>query len=259
EGNDFGSRNVSYLDPPRIALINGEGVSPTAFGELWHYFEQDLAYPIEVLNTEYFSSVDLTVYDKLILPTGNYRRYADELFGFLDVGGSVIALEQAITFATSYGEKEESPTRLGRELARREAQEEAEEEKEVVQLDRYAYDSRERERLKSRVVGSIFEVSIDTSHPLGYGMSERSFLLKRNSRIYPFLPEGAWNVGTFEGDAHRSGFTGSVLRKDLQNTLAFGQESFGEGTLIYFVDSPIIRQFWYSGKMLLGNAVFFGE
>ncbi|MEM6634067.1 MAG: M14 family zinc carboxypeptidase, partial [Bacteroidota bacterium] len=47
EGNDFGSRNVSYLDPPRIALINGEGVSPTAFGELWHYFEQDLAYPIE--------------------------------------------------------------------------------------------------------------------------------------------------------------------------------------------------------------------
>ena len=258
EGIDFGSRNVSYLNPPRIALINGEGVSATAFGELWHYFEQDLSYPIEVVNTQYLGTVDLTVYDKIILPAGNYYKFSDDLISFVEVGGTVCAMERAISFATRFSE-EEILTKLGEELLRKEEQKEAEGEIELGQLDRYAYDSRERERLKNRVVGSIFEVSIDTSHPLGYGMTDRAFLLKRNSTVYPFLPKGEWNVGTFEGDAHRSGFTGSKLRKELQNTLAFGQESLGEGNIIYFVDSPIIRQFWYSGKMLLGNAVFFGE
>ena len=259
EGNDFGSSDVAYLNPPRIALINGEGVSATAFGELWHYFEQDLSYPIEVLNTQYLHSVDLTVYDKIILPAGSYYEFADELLGFIEVGGTVLAFERAISFATGSQEEDKFPTRLGEELSRREEQKEAEGEIELGNIDRFAYNSRERERLKNRVVGSIFEVQIDTSHPLGYGMTNRAFILKRNSTVYPFLPRGAWNVGTFEGDAHRSGFTGSKLRKELQNTLAFGQESVGAGNIIYFVDSPIIRQFWYSGKMLLGNAVFFGE
>ena len=52
-------------------------------------------------------------------------------------------------------------------------------------------------------------------------------------------------------------FTGSKLKKQLHNSLAFGTERLEKGHIIYFADSPVFRGFWHSGKLLLGNAVFF--
>ena len=257
EGNDFGSRNVAYISKPRIALINGEGVSPTAFGELWHYFERDLGYPVEVLNTQYLSRINLSDYDQVILAAGSYNRFERQFSQYLQEGGKVIAMERAISLFT-YSDPDTTPlTLMGEALLDKAAREEEAEENMGMDHDHFPYDLRTRERLKRRVVGSIFEVTVDTSHPLGFGMTPKTFLLKRNSTVYPYLPRGGWNVGTFVGDAHRSGFTGSELREELKNSFAFGVEPIGDGKLIYFVDSPIIRQFWYSGKLLLGNAVFF--
>ncbi len=258
EGNDFGSRNVSFLRRPRIALINGDGVSPTAFGELWHYFEQDISYPVEVIHTQYLPQVDLSEYDRVILPSGSYTKFEKQLYSYLESGGKILAMERAISLFTHVNPDEGPRTKLGEALAKlnRKENEEARENP-GVDRDHFPYDQRIRERLKRRVVGSIFEVTVDATHPMGYGIQGSTFLLKRNSTTYPFLAKNGWNVGVFQGDAHRSGFTGSELRKDLENTLAFGVEPIEKGSLTYFVDSPIIRQFWYSGKLLLGNAVFF--
>ena len=37
----------------------------------------------------------------------------------------------------------------------------------------------------------------------------------------------------------------------------FGKEKFGNGSLVYLVDNMLFRGFWYSGKQVFSNAVFF--
>jgi hypothetical protein len=63
-------------------------------------------------------------------------------------------------------------------------------------------------------------------------------------------------VGALRPGSHRSGFVGANIREKLDDTLVFGVQNMGRGQMIYMVDTPIFRQFWYNGKMLLGNAVF---
>jgi hypothetical protein len=42
----------------------------------------------------------------------------------------------------------------------------------------------------------------------------------------------------------------------MAQSLAIGLENQGRGEIIYFVDNPIFRGFWESGKLVLSNAVF---
>jgi hypothetical protein len=53
------------------------------------------------------------------------------------------------------------------------------------------------------------------------------------------------------------GFVGSQLKPQIPNSLAFGVENMGKGKIIYMPDSPIFRGFWYSGLLVMRNAVFF--
>ena len=50
--------------------------------------------------------------------------------------------------------------------------------------------------------------------------------------------------------------TGHEAQQRIANTLVFGVEPMGAGAIIYFVDNPLFRGFWYGGKLLFGNAVF---
>jgi len=45
--------------------------------------------------------------------------------------------------------------------------------------------------------------------------------------------------------------------KKLDNTLVFGEERMGSGSLIYFVDNVMFRSFWENGKLFLVNSIFF--
>jgi len=247
-GIDFGSSSASYLKAPNVAIIGGDGVSPTAFGEVWFYFEEEIDYPVTVIDTDYFNQVDdLRAYDVVILPSGRYGGMRSTLLDYVRSGGKLIAIERALeTFARG------NHTLLGKMTAQTSN---GEQDSFIANLTPYA--SRARERLTSGVEGSIFEVKLDATHPLAYGQDGHFFLMKRNNHVYQLLPEGGWNVGIFTEGGHVSGFVGHKLKAKLPNTLSIGLEEKGRGQLIYFSDSPIIRSFWNSGKLLLGNAIFF--
>jgi len=99
-GKDFGSGDVSFLKAPKIALIGGEQTSSLSFGETWHYFEQELKYPVTVIGTDYFKSISLEKYDVLIIPPGNYRIFDEEqlskLGDWVSKGGRLIITAQAL-------------------------------------------------------------------------------------------------------------------------------------------------------------------
>ncbi len=97
---------------------------------------------------------------------------------------------------------------------------------------------------------------MDNSHPLGFGFPGHYFTLKRSSAHYAYLKEG-WNVGVIRSSGDKvSGFAGHKALEKMDRSLVFGVENLGSGEVVYLVDNPLFRAFWYSGKLLFGNAVF---
>ena len=256
-GADFGSGNVRYLKMPKVAVMSGEGVSPYGFGEVWHYFEQQIGYPVTVLNTSYFANVPLHEFDVLILPTGNYNKVLDEktleqVKSWVRGGGKLIAMESAAGFLA--GKKDFS-------LKKKDAKEEEDKDKKDKKdkEDPYAklrtYADREREALREEVQGSVFRVDLDKTHPLAFGYNDTYFALVRSADTFQFMEDG-WNVGVLKKNNYATGFVGTDIRKKLQDALILGTQSMGRGQVVYLADNPLFRGFWQSGKLLFGNAVF---
>ena len=244
-GADFGSPYVRTIHPLRIAMASGEGTSSLGVGEIWHYFENELDYPITQINVRDLARADLRRYDVLILPSGNsYSSLLQKdgtLRAWIRQGGKLIVLENAVSQLASadWGLSEKK----------------TEDEKKADSLLLKRYEDRERDYLRESNPGSIFKVQVDNSHPLGFGMGETYYALKGDTKVYQYTSEG-WNVGVIRKNALVSGFVGSVAQKKLENGLVFGELPMGSGSVVFIADDPIFRSFWEKGKLLLANAVF---
>jgi hypothetical protein len=256
KGKDFGSQSVHYIKAPKVAVVSGKAVSVTAFGEVWFYFEQEINYPITVLNSDYFDYYDINDYDVIILPNGYYGEMLSEdklkeLKRWVSNGGRLILMENALR---SFVDKEGFNLKKYVSEKEKTEKEKAEEEKEKVYLKNY--DNRERAAVSEVIYGSVFKTRMDPSHPLGFGYTKEYFTLKRSAIHYAYLTDG-WNVSVIEKkDALISGFAGYEAIDKMNQSLVFGVEDIGEGKIIYMVDNPLFRDFWENGKLLFANAVF---
>jgi hypothetical protein len=249
-GSDFGASSVQYIKPPKVALLGGSGVSPTAFGEVWHYMEEKIQYPVSILHTEYFQQVDMDAYDVLILVNGQYSglRLNSKIMDFVRNGGKVISLGNSNQIFVN-----ELETQLGKAVSAARNREDFG--YNPTGLKRY--ENRERDDISNTVAGAIYKVFLDNTHPLAYGYDTTMYIIKQNKYVYPLLHSNSWNVGMFTENSHVSGFVGSKLKPKIAQTMAFGEERHGRGSIIYMSDSPIFRGFWYSGNLILANAIFF--
>jgi hypothetical protein len=78
KGADFGSDLVHLIHPPRVAMLTGDQVSSLDAGEIWHFFEQELGYPVTLVNAADAGRVSWKDFDVLILPNGYYRVLEDK-------------------------------------------------------------------------------------------------------------------------------------------------------------------------------------
>jgi hypothetical protein len=244
-GVDFGSYAVQPINKQKVALISGEGTSSLNFGEIWHFFETELEYPLTILNSDYFIRTDFSKYDVIILPNGYYSSILnsntlEKLIAFTRSGGTVIAIGSALN---SFADKK------GFSLSRKKL-----EDKKENNLMPYA--DQERNNVANLITGAIFKSTIDTTHPLGFGYSNEYFSLKLNGSAYNYL-NGGINVGYFKKDATNvSGFAGKTALQNIPESLLFGVDEKGRGSFVYMVDNPLFRSFWDNGKLFLANAVF---
>jgi len=250
-GKDFGSNNVPFLEAPKVLVLRGEGVSSLGFGEFWYYMEQELNYPLTMVDADNLGRVNLDKYNVIVMPSGSYGRALgsstmESLNAWVRSGGRVIAIDRAInTFAGQDGF----------ELKRKSSEDdETEEEKEANALTPYA-DRRSRFD-DYRLPGAIFKLKVDNTHPLGFGYSDHYFTLKNNGTAFEYLSNG-WNVGTIpSADAHVAGVAGDKVKEQLAKSVVFGVENKGGGAIIYMADNPLFRAFWENGKLLVANALF---
>ena len=248
-GKDFGSGAVAMIRDNKIAVLSGEPTSTLQFGEIWHFFEQQLHYPVAVIDTEYMASVDLSEYSVLIFPDGDgYENFMDadrlkHLKEWVGNGGKLIAMGDALKGLS--GEN-------GFKIKAKEMEKDS-----TINLQ--PHDDNERERIKSVITGAIFKAKVDTTHPLAFGYDDTYFSLKLGNNAYAYLKEG--NVVYLEAESTQpvAGFAGSEARKKIGDTLIFGVEAYGDGQVIYMVDNPLFRGFWENGKLFFANALFMVE
>ncbi|WP_412560281.1 M14 family metallopeptidase [Winogradskyella sp. MIT101101] len=243
---DIGSPDIKLINKQKVAILSGEGTSSLSYGAIWHFFEQQLHYPLTSINTDDFSRTNLSKYNVLIMPNGYYGSVLNDdnmkkLKDWVRAGGKVIAIDGALRsfagkdgFSLKYKESEKTP-----------------DENNLI-----PYAEREREYTNNLITGAIFKTKVDNTHPMAFGYDDNYFTLKLGSSAYSLL-DGGYNVAHLDNTKVYSGFAGKGALSELNNTLVFGEERMGSGSFIYFVDNTMFRSFWENGKLFLVNSVFF--
>jgi len=245
-GPDLGSVKIRHMQRPKVALLGGEEASSVAFGEVWHFFEQQIHYPISVINVSDLEYASLNDFNVIIMPDGMYPRLLDEkLSAWINDGGKLIAMQNAIPQLIN---------KKGFDIKLKEDAKPKDDKAEVLP-EIVPYAQREREMAKTNIPGAVFKVNLDNTHPLAFGLPPFYYTLKLDDRLYQYLGSG-WNVGVIRKNNYVSGFVGAQTRKKLDNGLAFGVQQSGRGSVVYLADDPLFRSFWENGKLLFSNAVF---
>ncbi|WP_282051156.1 M14 metallopeptidase family protein [Maribacter aquivivus] len=246
-GKDFGSGYVDVIQNLNIAVLSGEPTSTLRFGEIWNFFEQQLDYPISVLDEDYFARVDLAKYDILILPDGRgYNSFLttynkEKIKDWVKRGGKLITMGGAIDGITA----------SDKDFALKEKEIKKDSSNTIE-----SFEISEREQIKSAITGAIFKATVDNTNPLAYGYSDTYFTLKLGSRSYNYLENGSAVYLSEGNNVPVSGFAGSEAKKKIAETLIFGTKEMGRGQVIYMVDNPLFRGFWENGKLFFANALF---
>ena len=246
-GPDLGSNRVGFVRRPSVAVLADTPVSPTALGEVWHWFDAVVEYPAALLTADDVSAATLADVDVLVMPDGSYGSWlsadrADALRSWVRAGGRLVAMERAVT----------SVARLdGFDAAVRDAPEADT----TAEARLQPYAERERRDASESVPGAVYRVALDPTHPLAFGYPDWTYVLKRRVAPVDFLTDG-WNVGVVRSGAPAAGFAGVQARERLEDSLVFGVEDAGRGEVVYLADSPLFRGFWADGQLLFANAVF---
>ena len=244
-GKDFGSSYIKVIEQPKIAVLTGGPTSTYRFGEIWHFFEQQLNYPLTVIDAEYADRVDFDEYDILILPGGRYSKFMNEerLKGLKDWvrnGGKLIALGNAINSI-------DGENGFGIERKKQD--------KDTKETSLMPHEDQQREAMKNAITGAIFKTKVDNTHPLAFGYGNSYFTLKLGNEAYNYLSSG--NAVYLENNTKPvSGFAGSEAQRKIKKSVVYGVEYHGRGAVIYMVDNPLFRGFWESGKLFFANALF---
>lgn len=254
-GPDLGSDQFKYIAPPKVLVMSGDDVSPYGFGQVWHYFENVIHYPLTIVEKDRAFNADLQKFNVVIIPEAYFHfeeEQLDILANWVSKGGKLIVMGTSLSnFANS--------EKFGLEYftdATEEARAEQVEKQKKLEYRFHDYAEAQRIQISDMMPGAIIKAEMDATHPLGFGQDSSYFSLKTSSDRYALL-SGGGNVAYVPKNAEYIGFAGSNVKEKLSETLIFGVEEKGAGKVIYMVDNPLFRGFWYNGMIIFGNAVFY--
>ena len=192
--------------------------------------------------------------DVLILPDGSFpflkdKDAAAEIKMWVQQGGKIIALENAAA--------QIAKADWGLKIKKAEEDKKKDDKKDGKDIynNLKRYENRERNGIVNNIPGAIYKVEMDNSHPLAFGYGDNYYSLKQSSDMYEFMKEG-WNVGVIKKENQTAGFVGSATREKIKDGTVIGVMPMGGGSVVFFADDPIFRNFWENGKLLIANAVF---
>lgn len=256
KGNDLGSSSVKLIHDTRIAMIYDEDASSLNVGEVWHFFDHDLQYPIKKLKIDALHTAVLNELDVLIVPEmwSVNEGTSEAVLSWMQSGGKVITLGNAAKLFA------------GKEGFSLKSREDGSPKKEDPTSDatkhehtHITYSQAEREMISNIITGAIFKCQLDPSNPLCFGYSDTYYTLKLSGDSFDCFGQHG-NAAVLGSNAKPlNGFAGVKALSRQSNSLIIGQENYGQGCVIYLNDNPLFRGFWENGKLFMVNALFFAN
>jgi len=249
KGVSLGSPSFDNIQKPKVMMLIEGRVRSYDAGEVWHLFDQRYKMPLSLLSIDMFNRADIDKYNTLVLVDGSYGDISDQakekLKNWVREGGTIVASKGALNYLNAAG--------LGKFQIKNGNN--GDDDKSSSQ--RYA-DIREY-RGAQQIGGSIFELNIDTTHPLFYGYYKSTMPVFRNSEIFMEKASNPFaNPAVYTNSPLLSGYISEENLEKVKNTSAVGVTSFGRGQVIGFTDNMNFRAFWYGTNKAFINAVFFG-
>lgn len=253
-GPNLGSIKMALIKKPQIFTLFGDNAGSNSLGQIRHFFEQELAYPITLIDQDNWTQADLGKFNTFILADGFYQFSEAELkilTDWVNKGGKIIAIGNAVrSFADKPGF---ALTSYESEDAKKKA--DMKKLKEALENRYDRYEGEERRFISRQNQGAVVKATVDISNPLAFGLNRNYFSLKTNNLYYPLMTN-AWNVIYTSKNPKVYGFIGAVAKETLKNSLIFGIDRKGKGQIIYLIDNPLYRGFWENGKLLFANSLF---
>lgn len=250
QGIDLGSPSFSNLRNPQIALLVGEGMRASEAGEAWHTFDQKFHMPITLLTQQQMRQADLDRYNVLVLASGTFNNVqSDRIKQWVEGGGTLIVYKTALNWAAR------------EELAKIKLINAEEARAEITEASTIRpYSEATRDIGQQLVSGSIFNTTLDLSHPLGYGYNNELLRVFRDSTIFMEVDGNPYAMPLrYTSGPLASGYISAENLEVIAETAAISVTAHGSGRVIAMANNPNFRAFWFGTTRLFMNAVFFGH
>ena len=246
-GLDFGSGSFPVLPVQRIAILSGEGTSSYAVGEVWHLLTERFGQPVTLLDVDLVDRADLSRYTTIVMPNGSYSALADssakaKLTAWVRAGGVLVGTQSGASWIGRSGLVRADTREATRDTTTR------------------PYDQRDEARGAQAIGGSIFEVRLDTTHPMAFGYGESVSVFKSGTTLFkPDTTGGGTDVGVYSADPVQSGYISAANLERLPGAAALKAYRVGGGRVVLMDFNPAFRAFWWGTDGLLLNAIYLGS
>ncbi len=238
-----------------MLLAYDGGVTRYDAGEVWWTLDYRHRMPVTLVHTDDLGGIDWDDYSHLIFVGGRpslSERTKSAMDGWLGRGGTLIATRDSARWAQEHvvgGDEDEEGE------AKAEDKDDASGDT-PQRLDFADMNVRDAEHV---IGGAIFATDLDTSHPLGFGYSDRDLPVHRNVSFTLERPEdNPFAVPVQYTDAPLlTGYTSPERLDEIAGTPSVVTYRPGRGTVILMADNPVFRGTYPGTEKLLMNAIFF--
>ncbi len=247
-GVDLGSRSHSKIELPKVAVLVEDGISAYEAGEVWHLFDQRLKMKITLLPVSKVNGRVLARYNRIIIPNGNLSAIRESgkenLRTWVQDGGLIITWKnpgQWLSLSNISNVKYDSGG--------------------TDEKNKYKpYEDLDENRGAQVTGGAIFEVRVDLSHPLAYGLENDRIPLFRNHNLVMQKSSNEYaNPLVYTSEPLLSGYVSEENLARIKDSPAVTVSTLGNGRIITFTDNPNFRAYWWGTNKLFMNALYYGK
>ncbi len=247
-GVDLGSPSFSALERPEVLLIVGDGVNVSEAGETWFQLDQRYSVPVSMIETTRLGSADLSRYNTIVMPNGNYNSIdssvRERISQWVSGGGLIIAYKNAALWLANND--------MGKAVMKSRITESVSEP--------LPYADAGENRGAQVIGGSIFQTNVDLTHPLLYGYRNEELSVFRNSTVFFEPPANRYAAPIRYTDSPLiSGYISDENLEMMPGSPSVMVTGSGSGRIILFADNPNFRAFWFGTNKLFANSIFFGR
>jgi hypothetical protein len=251
KGIDIGSGSFRLLNPIKVLLVGGKGVSQYESAEILSYLDDTLSIPVTVVEQERLSRIDLSTYSHIIMVDGKYnglrKSSVDKISDWIKSGGVIFSQKRGAKFLSEY-------ELLAVNFVTKD------EINQLFDADNLKYQDKEKLAARKRIAGAIFESILDTSHPLAYGYTDNRLPLFRNSTlIIQHLSKPFISVANYSTRPLMSGYADKNMVNRVASTSVVVAHNYGRGRVIASTDNLAFRGYWLGSSKLIANSLFFAK